>query len=364
MRGAVLILAIENFVLFGTLFALGGFLLAWAARAAALRDAWQPHPVTLARTFTFSVVAPPLAALWLVAASLLPEAWLGHKVFDSIHTAQHDLHLLGLFTARIEPTLAYATLLFVVSASAFALWSSVRAHARIGGIIKRLEMHAQPPSPDKVALVERLAARHNLDVGLVMSDYPLSFMWGYTRSKLLLSSGLLNTLTAEELAGVLEHEAAHHARRDNLIKLILAVSSRLSLIFPLTRLVLLWRNEQVELICDEVAASLTSSPLEVASALVKVRRGSPVSSYSPIVTAPGVSGFLASDTHSFERRVHRLLAFTDVLLTPAHGIRLSQPPIGVALAVSFIFIFSLALLSLLTPFTVHWAAESIIQIIS
>ena len=361
----MLILAIENFVLFGTLFALGGFLLAWAARTVALRDAWQPHPVTLARTFTFSVTAPPLAALWLVAASLLPEAWLGHTVFDSIHTAQHDLHLLGLFTARIEPTLAYATLLFVVSASAFALWSSVRAHARIGGIIKRLEMHAQPPSPAQIALVKRLAAQHKLDVGLVMSDYPLSCVWGYTRSKLLLSSGLLNTLTAEELAGVLEHEAAHHARRDNLIKLVLAVCSRLSLIFPLTRFVLLWRNEQVELICDEVAVAYTASPLEVASALVKVRRCSPASSsFSPIVTASGVSGFLASDTRSFERRVHRLLAFADLSLTSAHGIRLSQPPVGVALAVAFIFIFSLALLSLLTPFTVHRTAESIIQLIS
>lgn len=360
----MLILAIENFVLFGTLLALGGFLLAWAARIAALRYAWQPHPVTLARLYTFSIVATPLAALWLVAASLLPEAWLGHTAFDSIHTAQHDLHLLGLFTARIEPTLAYATLLFVISASAFAVWSSVRAHARIGGIIKRLEMHALPPTPDKVALVEKLAAGHKLDVGLVMSDYPLSFVWGFGRSKLLLSSGLLNTLTAEELAGVLEHEAAHHARRDNLIKLVLAICSRLSLAFPLTRLVLLWRNEQVELICDEVAASLTSSPLEVASALVKVRRCSPASSYSPIVMAPGVSVFLASDTHSFERRVHRLLSFADLSLTQAHGIRLSQPPVHTALSVALIFIFSLALLFLFTPFIVHQSAESIIQFIS
>ncbi len=360
----MLILAIENFVLFATLFACAGFLLAWVGRTLALRGWWQPHPVMLARTFTFCLIAPPLAAIWLVAAALLPEAWLGHEVFDSIHTTHHELHLIGLFTAQIEPTLAYATLLFVVSASAFALWSSVRAHARIGIIIKRLEMHAQPPPPAQVALVERLAAQHNLDVGLVLSDYPLSFVWGYTRSKLLLSSGLLNTLSTEELAGVLEHEAAHHARRDNLIKLMLAVCSRLSLVFPLTRLVLLWRNEQVELICDEVAASLTSSPLEVASALVKVRRRSPASSFSPIVTIPGVSGFLASDTRSFERRVHRLLAFADLSLTSAHGIRLSQPPVGMALVVTFIFIFSLALLSLFTPFTVHWAAESIIQLIS
>lgn len=358
------ILIIENFVLFGTLFALGGFLLTWASRVAVLRGLWQPHPETLARLYSFGIAAPSLAALWLVAASLLPEAWLGHAAFDSAHTTHHELHLLGLFTAQIEPTLAYATLLFLVSASAFAVWSSLRAHARIGNLIRRLEMRAQPPPPAQIALVERLAAKHNLDVGLVMSDYPLSFVWGYTRSKLLLSSGLLNTLTAEELAGVLEHEAAHHARRDNLAKLVLAICSRLSLVFPLTRLVLQWRNEQVELICDEVAVAYTSSPLEIADALVKVRRLSPPSSYAPSITALGVSGFIAADTRSFERRIHRLLAFADSSPTQAHGVRLSQPPMRMVFAVAFIFALTLTLISLLMPLTVHAAAESIIQLIS
>ena len=262
----MLIPVIENFILFGTLFALGGFLFAWAARVGVLRGLWQPHPETLARLYSFVLVLPPLAAAWLVASALLPEAWLGHATFDSIHTTHHEMHLLGLFTARIEPTLAYATLLFAVAASAYAVWSGGRAHARVGGIIRRLEMNAQPPQIEKVKHVERVAARHDLDVGLVMSDYPLSFVWGYTRSKLLLSSGLLNTLSSEELIGVLEHEAAHHARRDNLVKLLLVCCSRLSLIFPLTRLVLLWRNEQVELICDEVAVAGQASPLDVASA--------------------------------------------------------------------------------------------------
>jgi Zn-dependent protease with chaperone function len=54
-----------------------------------------------------------------------------------------------------------------------------------------------------------------------MSDYPLSFVWGYRRTKLVLSSGLLNALTPEELAGVLEHEAAHHRRLDNVVRLAL-----------------------------------------------------------------------------------------------------------------------------------------------
>jgi hypothetical protein len=42
----VFITAVENFVLFGTLLALGGFAASWAARLAALRGWWGPHPLT------------------------------------------------------------------------------------------------------------------------------------------------------------------------------------------------------------------------------------------------------------------------------------------------------------------------------
>ena len=86
--------------------------------------------------------------------------------------------------------------------------------------------------------MNEVARKAGLSVGLVMSDYPLSFVWGFRRSKLILSSGLLRTLTPAELTGVLEHEAAHHARRDNLIKLLLSVCSYSSLAFPLSRLII------------------------------------------------------------------------------------------------------------------------------
>lgn len=36
--------------------------------------------------------------------------------------------------------------------------------------------------------------RYGFQVGLVMSDYPFSFVWGFTRSKLIVSTGLLRTL--------------------------------------------------------------------------------------------------------------------------------------------------------------------------
>lgn len=358
------ITAIENFVLFSTLFSLGAFALAWTTRLLVLRDWWQPQPFTLTRVYAAALAIPPVAAVWLVAAALLPEWWLGEAAFDAAHSAPlHQLHLLSDLTAGLEPYLAYATILFAVSSSAFAAWSSFRGYVRVGRIIHHLEMDAALPPHQQMTLVEAAAARHGLDVGLVMSAYPFSFVWGFRRSKLVLSSGLLRALTPEQLGGVIEHEAAHHTRRDNSVKLALSFASYLSLAFPLSRLILRWRAEQVEMVCDEVAVARTLSPLEIAEALVKLRRTANLSAAS---ASPGsvASAFMTEDGQTFEKRVRRLVAFEDALPTEAQATALSQTPRTEALFIAALFPTTLLAVSTLAPMAVHRAAESIIRLFS
>ena len=144
------------------------------------------------------------------------------EAFEAQHAAPlHEIHLLGSLTLAIEPALAYGMALFVVVTAAVVTWSNVRGSWRVGRVIKQLDMNAVAPPSEQVVIVNEVASKSGLAVGLVMSDYPLSFVWGFRHSKLILSSGLLRTLSSAELTGVLEHEAAHHARRDNLIKLLL-----------------------------------------------------------------------------------------------------------------------------------------------
>lgn len=354
--------AVENFVLFSALFSLGGFALAWLARLLVLRGLWQPQPFTLTRLYAAALVVPPLVAVWLVAASFLPEWWLGEAVFDAEHSAPvHHLHLLSDLTAQLEPHLAYTTILFALSASIFAAWSSLRGYAQVGRLVHRLEVNTALPPTGQVTLVEEAARRHGLDVGLVMSAYPFSFVWGFCRSKLVLSSGLLHVLTPEELTGVIEHEAAHHARRDNVVKLALSFASYLSPAFPLSRLILRWRAEQVEMVCDEVAVARTLSPLEIADALVKLRRTAKVSAPSaPFGTA--ASAFMTEDAQTFETRVRRLIAFDDALPTESRAATLSQTPRAEALLIMVLFPTTLAAVSALAPMAVHRAAESIIRL--
>jgi Zn-dependent protease with chaperone function len=357
----VIVSAIENFVFFSTLLAILGFAVAWPAHVLSSGGQWNCRPERLTRLYTITLVAPPVIAAWLVIAALLPEWWLGEIAFDAAHVIpHHGLHLFRNLTAKFEPVLAYMTLLFIGSAVIFTAWSSWRTHARVGRLIGQLQTEAEIPSPQQVALVEECARRYGFHVGLVMSSYPFSFLWGFHQSHLILSTGLLRELAAAELKGVLEHEAAHHARRDNLVKLILSLCAYSSLAVLLSRLSLRWRALEVEMICDEVAVSRTRGPLEIADALVKLGRQRSARCV-PAQASIG-SGFVSEDLSDFERRVHRLLEFVDAPPAPKHAMLIHLDK-GRLVASAAVFTTTIVLLTYLSPLAIHKAAETLIQFI-
>lgn len=361
----MLIAAIENFVLFSTVFALAGFVVAWAVRHVTAKELWRLRADSTARIYTSAVVTPPLAALWLVAAVFLPRLWLTSETFEAAHSAPyHQLHLLGELTVALEPTLSYALALFVIVISVFSVWSNAVGSWRVGNVIKRLDLNAAAPPAEQVALVNDIAAQRTLAVGLVMTDYPLSFVWGFRRSKLILSSGLLRALTAKELTGVLEHEAEHHARRDNLFKLLLSLCTYTSLVFPLSRMILRWRDAEVEVVCDEAAVARTCAPLELAEALVKLRRQT-ISGFialEPASTSAVVSGFVSGNALTFEYRVSRLLSLVDSIPDFAERRihRYTKKATAFFIAASLVTLLGI---SVFAPLSVHHAAEALIDIL-
>jgi len=361
---STLIAAIENFVLVSTILVIISFAIALFVRQLAMRQIWRLRPDSLARVYAVALVMPPLASLWLITAALLPRLWMTPEAFAAQHDAPfHEIHLLGTLTFAIEPTLAYAMVLFIAATACFVLWSNVRGSARIARVISQLDVNAAAPPSEQLALVNRVADKWGLSVGLVMSDYPLSFVWGFRRSKLVLSSGLLRILTPAELTGVLEHEAAHHSRRDNLIKLLLSLCSYSSLAFPVSRLIASWRATEVEMICDEVAAERTSEPLEIAEALIKLRRETMTREISANQIAKPLiaSSFVSNTAITFQRRVDRLLSLVD---SPPPQTTAQQLPYpvngGVVLFTGSVLALSAILL--FAPLSIHHAAEALIGI--
>src|SRR5215208_1228949 len=339
------------------------FTAAVVVRQTTVRQIWRPSAEKLARFYTAALLIPPIASLWLVTAALIPRVWMTPEAFAAEHSAPlHQLHLLGQLTVAVEPALGYAMALFLLVVAVVVGWSNIRGPWRVNRVIKQLDIEAEAPPTEQVALVNEVARKAGLSVGLVMSDYPLSFVWGFSSSKLILSSGLLRTLSPAELAGVLEHEAAHHTRRDNLIKLLLSLCSYSSLAFPLSRLIVGWRAAEVEMICDEVAAALTSEPLEIAEALVKLRRQT-MAGHIPSELAPTAaiaSNFVSNSALVFQRRVGRLLTLVDAPVSElSHGSKSSVAPGAWLLTSSLLTMLAVLLFD---PLFVHHSAEALIGI--
>lgn len=347
---------VENFILLNTVLSLIGFSLAAVLRASRrLRD-WQPR--TRARFYAAALVLPPAISAWLVCASLLPALWLGAGRWQKEHEPAHSLHLLNAFTIPLDPALGYATVVFVVLATLVVAYVALSAYLRIGRVIQQLEIGAVPADADKINTVAETCRQHSIAVGLVASDYPFSFVWGYLNSKLVVSTGLLNALSAEELAGVLEHEAAHHARRDNLAKLALTGCRYLSPAFPLTHLLYRWWSEQAEMICDEIAVHQTRSPAELASALVRLKR---LTLSAPSWRMAVASGLLGDGRENFERRVQHILALPESLSANATH-QLSRSYARAAAALSLLFLVSLAALFVTSPLAIHTVLETILHV--
>jgi Zn-dependent protease with chaperone function len=325
--------AAENFVLINAVMSLTAFGVAAAA-----------------------VVTPPLLSAWLVAASLLPATWFAMDRWAQEHRTLHSRHLLNSVTEPLDPVLGYAALAFVLLAAGVCFCAAVKGYFRVGSIIRRLEIGAEPASVDRVDLVQGLCGRYGVDVGLVVSSYPFSFVWGSLRSKLIISTGLLNALTVEELRALLEHEAAHHVRRDNLSRWILTACRYSSLVFPLTGLLYRWWSEQVEMVCDEVAAQRTSAPVEVAGALVRLKRLSLVR--LPRERALFQSSFQGERSDSFDRRVTRVLSLPE---RPNESEILSRSWVRAVAAVSAVFMMTLATVFIVSPLAIHRVLEIVMR---
>ena len=115
------------------------------------------------------------------------------------------------------------------------------------------------------------------------------------------------------------------------------------------------------MVCDEVAAARTAEPLEIADALVRVRRAGASLTAGPLVAA---SGFMPDGAKGFERRVHRLVSLADSLPSPESSEVLSRPPRAGVLTAAMLFALTLLTISVMAPLAVHRAAESFIKLLS
>lgn len=248
---------------------------------------------------------------------------------------------------------AIIALLVAAGMNLFTYWNSDKIVLRMHGA---REVDATS-APDLIALVRELATRAGLPmprVYLIDSPHPNAFATGRDpeHAAVAATTGLLNMLSRDEIAGVMAHELGHVKNRDTLIMTMVAtIAGAISmianfgiffrgsdgrgaglagllavLVAPFAAMIVQMAISRTrEYGADRAGAEISGKPLALASALAKLARGArdipnPVSEQMPAaaqlyIVPAGVSEMFSThpDTES------RIAALEDIAQTMGGG---------------------------------------------
>jgi heat shock protein HtpX len=280
----------------------------------------------------------------------------------------------GLFVALIAVLIAifppqYAPFIGLIGLG-IAWWQWYQSDTVAMKAMRAREVSPQE-APELHGMIERLCALADMPkprVGVADTDLPNAFATGRSpnRSVVVVTTGILRRLTAEELEGVLAHELSHVAHRDVLVMtvassagIIAAMLTRGSqygamfggnrrgnnnnglpvwlivlvvslVVYAVSFLLLRLLSRYRELSADRAGAQLTMKPRALASALQKItgeinqiptadlRRSQAMNAFFIAPAINGVSLRTLTSTHpSLEQRLEQLARIEAELGRPA-----------------------------------------------
>jgi len=216
-------------------------LIALPATAAA-ESLSDDNPASAARFWLAVCLLPPIAAVLLTSLCLIAPS----TAALSPHLERVRSHFCwrGLTQApdavwhfRLAATLAAAVILFALSRFIWRWVSSRRV--------------------EKLA-AQMAAGKDQSHLLIARSDHDFSFTVGVREGFVVVSRGLVDRLTDEQLRALLAHEQAHVERKDNMWHLIVELAGTLALPMPLGFLSAQRWRAAAEADCDLQAAQATS----------------------------------------------------------------------------------------------------------
>jgi len=212
--------------------------------------------------------------------------------------------LWGIMPHHDVPSPFALLLVFLMLAS--GTWASGRWLAAWGRT-QRMLAHTQPYRPGRwPSLDTALATLPQGQQGLhvLEAPYPVACTIGLWRPRILLSTGMIATLSATEMGPVIAHEWGHVMRRDPLRVALLRWCSDVLWWLPIVGALVRDSTRIMEDAADDVSVALTNQPLELAAALVKTAKAQAPPRWSPV---PALGG-----EHVVTERVERLLQVAPV----------------------------------------------------
>jgi beta-lactamase regulating signal transducer with metallopeptidase domain len=189
------------------------------------------------------------------------------------------------------------------------MWKAASALLRASRTVARWSSEA------RVIGINPADSMNPLSVVRISAVAPPLTAAGILRPTVWLSRTAQFVLTDRELQSALRHEVVHLRRRDNLRKLVLHLVA-----FPgMAELESAWR-EAIEMAADDGAVSSVSEALDLAAAVIKLSRLTPLEAPGELTTA-----LVHSPAESVNARVERLIAWTEPRPSPARGYSLAYP---------------------------------------
>ncbi len=330
------------------------------------------------RVFFISLVAPPIVAAFTVVTSFIPPFFV--KLHDGPMLCLNEPYCYIFSFIPDFPMFNGALIAAVVLVilSMFYSIMSLVAYFRQRSTISKLpeltlgDPGSNPTSPpfskggELISPFEKGGLRGIfIPIRIKVIDTPLmiSFVWGYISNFIVISTGVLKSLSPDELRCVLAHETSHYRRRDNVLKGISLLCRNILFLFPHVYYLFRWWGEEIELIGDEAAVLSAGRPLDVASAIIKMQRKSnPDMNWN---MEPFATGFIASaHTGTLTKRVERLVAINDSMITPG-TVRSDMIPseIGMLTGLTFLFPLLFAVIYKIDPLLLHCYLEKITSVL-
>jgi len=108
------------------------------------------------------------------------------------------------------------------------------------------------------------------DFYITVNEHPILFARTGKKPSIHLSTGIIDSLTAEELQGAIAHETAHIFRNKRPLLIIVFLLRMLLFFNPVVLLVFRRIVLDEEKICDDIAIALTKNPSALAETLKKL----------------------------------------------------------------------------------------------
>ncbi|MBI5755753.1 MAG: M56 family metallopeptidase [Nitrospirae bacterium] len=317
-------------------------------------------PLLRSRLFYISLVAPPVLSTFTLFTSFAPPVFI--KIAGEPMFCLNEPYCY--IFSFVSPEIPFFNGLLIAAAGIILIpilyaIVSLMSYFKARAVINRLNINPRFSPFIKGELNGITGQIGGLKVNIIDTPNMVSFVWGYITNSLVISTGVLNALSTEELQCLLAHESSHYRRRDNILKGILLFCRNILCVLPHAHYLFRWWREEIELIGDEAAALITGRPLDVASALLKMQQASVAGINRDI--EPYAIGFSMARHHGLlTDRIERLAAISDCKVMPGKkGWAVIPSEIGLLISLTFLFPLLFTVVYKFDPWLFHCYLEKI-----